>query len=94
MRVIYLVVDITVGEHGVEVLHALASPAVVVILQTFLDGAHVHRLLDDFMVILREDGYTEAKASASITQVALISNQTEWFYTTNEHEKSFFFHKT
>lgn len=48
----HLVVDIAVGEHGVEVLDALAGAAVVVVLQTFLDGSHVHGLLDDLVVVL------------------------------------------
>ena len=50
----YLVVDVAVGEHGVEVLHALASAAVVVVLQPPLNGAHVHGDLDDLMVVLGE----------------------------------------
>ena len=48
----YLVVDVAVGEHGVEVLHALAGTAVVVVLQPPLNGAHVHGNLDDLMVVL------------------------------------------
>ena len=48
----YLVVYITVGEHGVEVLHALSGAAVVVVLQSLLDGAHVHRGLYYRVVIL------------------------------------------
>ena len=50
--VCYLVVYVAVGKHGVEVLHALASTAVVVVLQALLDGAHVHWMLDDLMIIL------------------------------------------
>lgn len=49
-----LVVDVAVCEHGVEILHALASTAVIIVLQSFLDGAHVHRLFNDFIVILKE----------------------------------------
>lgn len=48
----YLVVDVAVGEHGVEVLDALAGAAVEVVLQALLDRPHVHRLLDDLMVVL------------------------------------------
>lgn len=50
----HLVVDVAVGEHGVEVLDALAGTAVVVVLQPLLDGAHVHGLLDDLVVVLRQ----------------------------------------
>lgn len=48
----YLVVDITVGEHGVEVLHGLTGTPVIIVLQTFLDGSHVHRVLDHLVVVL------------------------------------------
>lgn len=48
----YLVVDVTVGEHGVEVLHGLTGAPVIIVLQTFLDGSHVHRVLDHFVVVL------------------------------------------
>lgn len=51
----HLVVDIAVGEHGVEVLYALAGAAVVVVLQPSLDGSHVHGLLDDFVVVLGQE---------------------------------------
>ena len=50
----YLVVDVTVGEHGVEVLDTLAGAAVEVVLQALLDRPHVHRLLDDLVVVLGE----------------------------------------
>lgn len=49
----HLVVDVAIGEHGVEVLNAFTSTAVEIILQTLFDGPHVHGLLDDFMVILK-----------------------------------------
>lgn len=47
-----LVVDVTVGEHGVEVLHGLAGAPVIVVLQAFLDGSHVHGVLDHLVVVL------------------------------------------
>ena len=50
----YLVVDVTVGEHGVEVLDTLTGAAVEVVLQALLDRPHVHRLLDDLVVVLGE----------------------------------------
>ena len=46
-----LVVDVAVGEHGVEVLYAFLGRPVVVVLQTFLDGAKVHGMLDDFVIV-------------------------------------------
>lgn len=49
---VYLVVDVTVGEHGVEVLHGLTGAPVIIVLQTFLDGSHVHRVLDHLVVVL------------------------------------------
>lgn len=48
----YLVVDVTVGEHGVEVLHGLAGAPIIVVLQAFLDGSHVHGVLDHLVVVL------------------------------------------
>ena len=47
-----LVVHVAVGEHGVEVLHTLLGRPVLVRLQLLLDGAQVHRLLDDLEVVL------------------------------------------
>lgn len=49
----HLVIDVAIGEHGVEVLNAFTRTAVEIILQTLLDGPHVHGLLDDFMIILQ-----------------------------------------
>lgn len=50
----YLVVDVAVGEHRVEVLYALTCTAVEAVLKTFLDGPHVHGLFDNFVVILKK----------------------------------------
>lgn len=47
-----LVVDVAVGEHGVKVLYTLLGIPVVTVLQTSLYGAHVHRRLDDLIVVL------------------------------------------
>lgn len=47
-----LVVNVAVGEHGVEVLDAFTGAAVETVFQTLLDGPHVHGLLDDLIVIL------------------------------------------
>lgn len=51
----YLVVNVAVGEHCVEVLYALTCTAVEVVLQTLFYGPHVHGLFDNFMVILKKD---------------------------------------
>lgn len=48
----HLVVDVAVGEHCVEVLHAFSRTPIIVVLQPPLDGTHVHRLFDDFVIIL------------------------------------------
>lgn len=47
-----LVVDVAVCEHCVEVLDALLGIPVVVVLQAFFYCAHVHRSLDDLIVVL------------------------------------------
>ena len=51
----HLVVNVAVGEHGVEVLHALAGTPIVGILQPPLDCAHVHGALDYLMIILKDN---------------------------------------
>lgn len=50
-----LVVDVAVCEHCVEVLDTLLGVPVVVVLQAFLYRAHVHRSLDDLIVVLEGD---------------------------------------
>lgn len=47
----WLVVNVAVGKHGVEVLHALTGTAVVVIFQPLLNRTHVHGIFDDLMVV-------------------------------------------
>lgn len=51
--VTHLVVDVAVCEHGVEVLYTLLGVPVVIVLQASLYGAHVHRYLDDLIVVLK-----------------------------------------
>ena len=46
-----LVVDVTVGEHLVEVLDALLRLPVVVVVKSLPDRAQIHRLLDDLEVV-------------------------------------------
>lgn len=50
--VYHLVVYVAVGEHGVKVLDTLLGVPVVIVLQTSLYGAHIHRCLDDLIVVL------------------------------------------
>lgn len=38
----HLVIDVAVGEHGVEVLHTFTRAPIVVVLEPFLDGSQVH----------------------------------------------------
>ena len=45
------VVHIAVGEHGVEVLDALLSGPVIIVLKTFLDGPEVHGMFNDFVIV-------------------------------------------
>lgn len=51
-----LVVDVAVCEHSVKVLDTLLGIPVVVVLQTFFYRAHVHRSLDDLIVVLEGEG--------------------------------------
>src|SRR6218665_386225 len=48
-----LVVGVAVGEHLVEVLHAVVCRSVEVRLQALLDRSHVHRVIYDLVIILR-----------------------------------------
>lgn len=50
---LYLVINITVCEHSVEILHAFTSCPVVIILKSLLDRPHVHWVLDDFVIVLK-----------------------------------------
>lgn len=49
-----LVVDVAVCEHCVEVMYTLLGIPVVVVLQSFLNCAHVHRVRDYLIVVLKE----------------------------------------
>ena len=50
----YLVVNVAVGEHGVEVLDTFLGVTVVAVLKTLLDCSHVHRTLNNFVIILQD----------------------------------------
>lgn len=54
-----LVINVAVGEHGVEVMDTLLGVPVVVVLQPFFDCTHVHRVLYDLIVVLVEGKPTE-----------------------------------
>lgn len=49
-----LVVDVAVCEHCVEVLDTLLGIPVVVVLQAFFYCAHIHRILYDLIIVLKE----------------------------------------
>lgn len=51
-----LVVDVAVSEHCVKVLDTLLGIPVVIVLQALLYRAHVHRNLDDLIVVLGGEG--------------------------------------
>ena len=51
-----LVIYVAVVEDLLEVSYALLGTVVHILLQFFLDTPHVHRLLDNIKVILREKG--------------------------------------
>lgn len=72
----HLVIDIAVCEHGVEVLHALSCPPVVVVLQAPFDRPHVHGLLDDLVVILHR-GWTVS--AVLVTTLHPSQPQKQWF---------------
>lgn len=42
----YLVVDVAVGKHRVEVLDTFLGIQVVTVLKPFLDCSHIHRIFD------------------------------------------------
>jgi len=48
------VVPIAVGEHGGEVIDAFLAAPIVVVFQTLPDGAKIHRLCDDLVVVLQQ----------------------------------------
>lgn len=50
----HLVIDVAVGEHGVEVLQAVTRGPIVVVLQAFLNGSQVHGRRYDLVIILRK----------------------------------------
>ena len=49
---VYLIVDVAIREHCVEVMDTLLGIPVVTVFQTFLYGTHVHRALDDLVIVL------------------------------------------
>ena len=51
----WLVVSVAIGEHGLEVLDALGRRVVEVRLEALFNRPHVHRVLDDLVVILGTD---------------------------------------
>lgn len=50
----YLVINVTVCKHGVEILHTFTGTPVIVVFQALLDRPHVHGVFYDFVIILLE----------------------------------------
>lgn len=50
----YLVINVTVCKHGVEILHTFTGTPVIVMFQALLDRPHVHGVFYYFVVILLE----------------------------------------
>ncbi len=64
----YLIVNVAVSKHGVEVLNTFLGIDVVTVLQAFLDCSHVHRVFDYLVIVLVRGGYkSQHKPSQSIT---------------------------
>lgn len=53
----WLVVDVTVGEHSIEILNTFFPTPVIRILQPLFDCAQVHWFFDDFVIILSNKKY-------------------------------------
>lgn len=66
---IYLVIYITVCEHSVEILHAFTSCPVVIIFKSLFDRAHVHWVLDDFMIVLNNRTCSQRMITAAVNKV-------------------------
>lgn len=69
-RKTYLVIDITVGEHGIKILHTLWGSPIIVVLKPPFNSTHVHRLLYNFVIILN-------KQTNKIQESELLKNK--WF---------------
>ncbi len=54
----YAVVNIAVGEHGVEVLYTLLCFPVVSVLKALLNSAQIHRIFNNCIIILKDSKYT------------------------------------
>lgn len=53
VQLYYLVVDVAVGKHCVEVLDTFLGIPVETVLKPFLDCSHVHRVFDYCVVVLK-----------------------------------------
>lgn len=52
----YLIVDVAVGKHGVEIVNTFLGVPVVTVLKPFLDCSHVHWAFNYFIIVLKEHG--------------------------------------
>ena len=50
----YLVINITICKHGVEVLHTFTRAPIIIILQSLLNSPHIHGVFYYLMIILRK----------------------------------------
>lgn len=51
---LYLVINVTICKHGVEILHTFTGTPVIVMFQALLDRPHVHGVFYYFVIILLE----------------------------------------
>lgn len=80
-----LVVDVAVSEHGVEVMDALLGVPIVVVLQALLYCPHVHRRLDDFVVVLDEEQTRESLIrNSTVKEPKNKKEQKVWFTICNK----------
>lgn len=49
----YLVVNVAVGKHGIEILNTFLGVPVVAVLKSLLDRSHIHRNFNNLVVVLK-----------------------------------------
>lgn len=49
----YLVVNVAVGKHGIEILNTFLGVPVVAVLKSLLDCSHIHRNFNNLVVVLK-----------------------------------------
>jgi len=66
------VVSVTIGEHSVEIGNTLLCAMVISRLETFLYRAHVHRTLDDLVIVLHNHNVIKYSMWLIVSQVTII----------------------